>query len=113
MGYNQPGGSSSSGSDQNNVANNVVRLSVLKTAKPSPTTALQLCIETGKYKLELSELARPSPAVSDGELFAMIRKQYESTRRSILPRWARFKKPDKAIFVKVCHTSLSLFVLHD
>ncbi|RYN19941.1 hypothetical protein AA0112_g10905 [Alternaria arborescens] len=100
VGYNMPGGSSSTSHSQNNIASNVTPPSGLKTVKTSPPTALQLCIETGKYKLEMSELTRPSPAVSDGELFAMIREQYETTRRSIFPTWARFKKPNKAIFVK-------------
>ncbi|CAN9278346.1 unnamed protein product [Alternaria alternata] len=99
VGYNMPGSGSSSSNDPNNLVSNAVS-SHLNTVKPPPSTALQLCIETGKYKLEMSELARPSPAVSDGELFAMIREKYESTRHSILPTWARFKKPNRAIFVK-------------
>jgi len=108
-----PGGSSSSSNSQNNLASNVAPPSGIKTVKPSPSTALQLCIETGKYKLEMSELARPSSAVSDGELFAMIREQYETTRRSIFPTWARFKKPNKAVFVKVRCTCASSFTFHN
>ncbi|CAN9171282.1 unnamed protein product [Alternaria sp. RS040] len=113
VGYNMPGGSSSGSNGQNNLASNVAGPSGLQTVKPSPPTALQLCIETGKYKLEMSELARPSPTVSDGELFAIIREKYESTRHSILPTWARFKKPNRATFVKVCRRSPSPFILHD
>jgi hypothetical protein len=108
-----PGGSSSGSNGQNDLASNVAGPSGLKTVKPSPPTALQLCIETGKYKLEMSELARPSPAVSDGELFATIREKYESTRHSILPTWARFKKPNRAIFVKVRRGSPSPIMLRD
>ena len=108
-----PGGSSSSSNGGNNLANNVAGPSDLKAVKSPPPTALQLCIETGKYKREMSKLPRPSPTVSDGELFAMIRKNYESTRRSVLPTWARLKTPDKANFVKVCRTSPTPSILCD
>ncbi|OWY45676.1 hypothetical protein AALT_g10501 [Alternaria alternata] len=101
VGYNMPGGSSSSSSNgQNSLANSVAGSSGLRTVQPPRLTALQLCIETGKYKLEMSELAHPNRAVTDGEIFAMIREQYERTRHSILPKWARFKKPNKAIFIQ-------------
>jgi hypothetical protein len=108
-----PGGSNSSSNGGNNLANNVAGPSGLKAVKSPPPNALQLCIETGKYRREMSKLPRPSPTVSDGELFAMIRKQYESTRRSVLPPWARFTKPDKANFVQVSRTSPKLSTLRD
>ncbi|KAB2099085.1 hypothetical protein AG0111_0g12615 [Alternaria gaisen] len=101
VGYKMPGASSSSSSNgQNNIARSVAGSSGLKTVKHPRRTALQLCIETGKYKLEMSELTHPNRTVTDGELFAMIRERYERTRHSILPKWARFKKPNKAIFVQ-------------
>jgi hypothetical protein len=97
-----PGGSVSSSisSGSNNPVANVAAAAAPIIIKPPPPTALQLYIETGKYSLELSAL-NSSAATSDGAVFARIREQYERTRRSILPMWARFKKPDKAIFVKV------------
>lgn len=101
-----PGGSSSSSNGQNNLANIVAGSSGLKAVKSLPSIALQLCIGTGKYKIELKSLTRHSPVVSDGELFAMIRARYETARHSILPIWARFKKPNRAIFVKVRRGSL-------
>lgn len=61
--------------------------------------ALQLCIETGKFTLELSELDLEWPH-SDGMLFERIRERYEGVRHSILPMRLRFSKPDKAIFLK-------------
>jgi hypothetical protein len=109
-----PGASSSSSSNgQNYIASSVAGSSGLKTVKHPRRTALQLCIETGKYKLEMSELTHPNRTVTDGELFAMIRERYERTRHSILPKWARFKKPNKAIFVQVCRTSLSPLTTYD
>jgi hypothetical protein len=97
-----PGGSGSSSrpSAPSNPVANVATAAGPTIVKPPPPIALQLCIETGKYSLELSAL-NSSAATSDGAVFARIREQYERTRRSILPMWARFKKPDKAIFVKV------------
>jgi len=72
---------------------------------PDPPTpvrreALQLCIETGKYSLELGELELYMPE-SDGILFQKIRKRYEHSRHSALPMRLRFSKPDRVIFVKV------------
>lgn len=72
----------------------VLRLPTLKQRK-----ALQLCIETGKFTLELSELDLDRPH-SDGLLFERIRKRYERVRHSILPMRLRFSQPDKVIFVK-------------
>jgi hypothetical protein len=67
--------------------------------------ALQLCIQTGKFKLELGELDleldQPS---NDGLIFETMRKKYQNTRRSIFPMWLRFSQPDKIIFVKVCYS---------
>ncbi|KAF7672560.1 hypothetical protein GT037_009591 [Alternaria burnsii] len=100
VGYNMPGGSSSSSNGQNNLANIVARSTGLKAVRSLPSTALQLCIGTGKYKIEMKPLTRPNPVGTDGEISAMIRARYETASRSILPIWARFKKPDKAIFVK-------------
>jgi hypothetical protein len=96
-----PGGSGSSNpSGSNNLVGNSAGAAGLTIVKPPLPTTLQLCIETGKYSLELGELDSSIP-ISDGVLFARMRKQYERTCHSILPMWARFKKPDKAIFVKV------------
>jgi hypothetical protein len=97
-----PGGSGSSSkpSAPSNSVANVAAAAGPTIVKPPPPTALQLCIETGKYSLELSAL-NSSTATSDGAIYVRIREQYERKRRSILPMWARFKKPDKAIFVKV------------
>lgn len=93
-----PSGSSSSiPSDPNNLVGNVADP---RSVTPSRKTALQLCIETSQYSLELGELDSSIP-ISDGALFARMRAQYERTRHSVLPMWARFKKPDKAVFVKV------------
>jgi hypothetical protein len=108
-----PGSGSSNSNGQKDLTSDIVELSALKTIEPPPPTALQLCIETGKYKLEMRELARPSLAVSDGELFAMIREKYESTRHSRLSTWARFKKPNRAIFVKVRRRSPQPFISRD
>lgn len=80
---------------------------------PGPLTpvreALQLCIETGKYSLELGELELDKPQ-NDGIVFQRIRKRYEHIRHSVLPMRLRFSKPDKAIFVKV---SLALESSHN
>jgi hypothetical protein len=62
--------------------------------------ALQLCIETGKYSLELGEIELDKPQ-SDGILFQRIRQRYEQIRHSVLPMRLRFSKPDKATFIKV------------
>ncbi|CAN9268170.1 unnamed protein product [Alternaria alternata] len=94
-------GGSSNSNNANNLISNVAGSSGHNAIKPPIPTSLQLCIKTGKYKLVMSQLARPNSAVSDGELFAMIRQQYERTRRSILPTWARFKTPARAIFVEL------------
>lgn len=71
---------------------------------PDPLTpvreALQLCIETGKYSLELGELELYKPE-SDGILFQKIRRRYGQIRHSALPMRLRFSKPDRVIFVKV------------
>lgn len=97
VGWNMPSGSSSSiPSDPNNLVGNVADP---RSVTPSRKTALQLCIETSQYSLELGELDSSIP-ISDGALFARMRAQYERTRHSVLPMWARFKKPDKAVFVK-------------
>jgi hypothetical protein len=82
---------------------------------PEPLTpvreTLQLCIETGKYSLELGEL-RLDRLENDGILFQKIRKRYEQIRHSALPMRLRFSKPDRVIFIKViptlkllCHSS--------
>lgn len=60
---------------------------------------LQLCIETGKYSLELGEVGLDR-SQSDGILFQRIRERYEHIRHSILPMRLRFSKPSKAVFVK-------------
>lgn len=62
--------------------------------------SIQLCVETGKYSLELEELELNGPQ-SDGILFQRIRERYEHTRPSILPMRLRFSKPERAILVKV------------
>ncbi|KAL9040600.1 MAG: hypothetical protein Q9214_004423 [Letrouitia sp. 1 TL-2023] len=62
---------------------------------------LQLCIETGKYSLEIEEVGLDRPQ-SDGILFQSIRERYEHIRHSVLPMRLRFSKPNKAIFVKCC-----------
>lgn len=96
-----PGGSGSSNpNNPDDIAGNVAGTARSRIAKVLSPNTLQLCIETGKYSLELSELDSSLP-ISDGELFAKMLEQYEHTRHSILPVWARLKKPDKAIFVKV------------
>jgi len=61
---------------------------------------LQLCIETGKYTLELGEL-KFDRRESDGVLFQEIRRKYDSVRHALLPMRLRFQRPGKAIFVKV------------
>jgi hypothetical protein len=77
---------------------------------PSPPTlvtlkaTLQLCIENGKYSLELGEIDMGKPQ-SDGILFQRIRKRYEEVRHSFLPMRLRFSKPDKVVFVKVSSRS--------
>lgn len=68
--------------------------------------ALQLCIETGRFTIELSELDLELPH-SDGFLFERIREKYERAHHSILPMRLRFSKPDKAIFLKARLASLS------
>ncbi|SCV40311.1 uncharacterized protein FFB14_07450 [Fusarium fujikuroi] len=61
--------------------------------------ALQLCVETGKYTLELNEIDLDGPC-TDGKLFERIRQRYERSPRYMLPFRMRFWKPEKAIFVK-------------
>lgn len=69
------------------------------TSNTRQRQALQLCIETGKFTLELSELDLDQPP-SDGQLFEKIREKYQYARYSILPMRFRFSKPGKAIFIK-------------
>ncbi|KAB8202234.1 hypothetical protein BDV34DRAFT_157380 [Aspergillus parasiticus] len=66
--------------------------------------ALQLCTETGKFTLVLSEIDLDQ-SHSDGLLFKQIREKYERTRHSMLPMRLRFSKPGKATFIKECCTA--------
>jgi hypothetical protein len=91
-----PSTATTSGSSADSTATSTSQSAVVQFPQ-----ALQLCIETGKYTIELSELGREA-VCSDGIVFERMRRQYEGYRNSMFPAWARFRKPDKAIFVKVC-----------
>lgn len=96
MGWNIPGRGGNSGPDDPTIR--------VMAGGPSASNAqqrqtLQLCIETGKFTLELGELDLGWP-YSDGLLFERIREKYEGVRQSILPMRLRPSKPDKVIFVK-------------
>jgi hypothetical protein len=106
MGYSMPGGSDDSNpSIPMNPVGHIARVADPSSANHPLPTSLQLCIETEKNLLEMARLEISSTS-SDGEIFARMREQYETTRRSLLPRWARFKRPEKAIYVKVRITYL-------
>lgn len=98
LGWNMPDGTGSSNPNDPAKRAAVGDPSVSNTQQRQ---FLQLCIETGKFTLELSEVDVDQPD-SDGVLFEKIRKQYEQIRYSILPMRLRFRKPDKAIFIKAC-----------
>lgn len=74
------------------------------TSNTRQRQALQLCIETGKYTLELSEIDLDQPS-SDGQLFEKIRETYEHARQSMFPIGFRLSKPGKAIFIKASCTA--------
>ena len=71
---------------------------------------LQICVENGSFTpLTLGEL-EAEQTDNDGRLFERLRRKYQSMRHSSLPMWFRFRKPCKAVFVKVvfifdAHTS--------
>jgi hypothetical protein len=71
-----------------------------KDSLASVREALQLCIETGRYSLELGELDL-NETQTDGILFESMKQRYERVRHSVLPMRLRFSKPDRVIFVKV------------
>lgn len=96
VGWNLP---RSSGSSDPNDPENSATTRGSSASGPPQQQALQLCIETGQFELELNELDLGQP-ISDGLLFKKIRKKYENARHSLLPMRLRFRKPEKAIFIK-------------
>lgn len=102
MGWNMP---HDSGRNDLHDPENPVVAECPSTSSTRQRQALQLCIETGKFTLELSELDLDHPP-SDGQLFERIREKYEHARHSMLPMRFRFSKPGKAIFIKASCTAL-------
>lgn len=102
-----PQGNASGSSDPHAPESSGLAVSPPSSSKPSQPEALQLCIETGKFTMELDQV-NLNQTHTDGELFERIRESYKRTRHSIFPMWLRFSKPGKAIFIKV---SYSYFLL--
>ena len=77
-------------------------LSTHRPRTPPPNReALQLCVETGKYSTELGDFPILK-SQSDGALFEQLRESYNLIRQSHIPMRFRFRKPNQAIYVKVC-----------
>ena len=95
VGWSMPGGDAGGSQPQT-----IGTLKELSATDSYQRQSLQLCIETGKYGIEMANIDWTVP-FSDGTLFEQIRRSYVETRPSILPFFFKFRKPKEAIFVRV------------